>query len=240
MKYDDSKYYLSDREGLAAALATMKHCEVYAKVPLDVEGLDDDILLQYFNADENDAIIKEVEKIIQTATVNTVYSKNYIPAKRKEDFARSAVKQQMEILQVGRLNYQEQTGKRHGKAVAAELKENKMAKRISMIDLGVKRGVRIGVKTGISAGLGALVSAFFGTPVAVPAYVIYGIITVIPDKVKKPIVEVAKKVVDEVVIQVRQMADNLVEKGVEIGQKVGGFIKKTGKKIKGFFKKIFN
>ena len=76
-------YYLSKREGLALAMEQLLHYNVWATVSLDESVFEEEALLDYFEADFDDPINAETEKVIAVAVVNTVYEKK-LYSRRKQ------------------------------------------------------------------------------------------------------------------------------------------------------------
>lgn len=225
-------YLLSEREGLTVAMKQLKHFNVWAICSLDESQYEEDLLIKYFDADFESPINAEVEKIISTATVATIYEKNYIPNKWKRSIALKAAREQVEVLRVGKITYHKEVKGMPEREAQARSRENKMLQRAATIDTAVKFGCRKAAKTGISYGIGALVSTIVGAPVAIPAIAAYAVIPLVPKKVRDKVVDGASKVVDTVVKKARNTADQLASKGVEVAQKAKTTIEEVASNIK--------
>lgn len=228
-------FLLSEREGLALALEQLHHYNVWSATSLNESVYEEEALLKYLDADFDDPIEQDFENTIAAAVVNTVYSKNYIPQKHKKEFAKKCTRQYLDSLEIAKITYWEAVkGMSHREALA-RAKENKMVKRISVVDNTVKWGVRKVAKAGISYGVGALITALAPT-VALPAWLIglgtYTIISLLPDKVKKPVRKFVTETVDTVVMTAKNIAGGLAKRAVDVGQKALNTIEKIGRGAK--------
>lgn len=225
-------YFLSEREGLAVAMKQLRHFNIFALTRFDDSQYDEELLLKYFDADFESPINAQMEKIISAAVVSTVYEKDYIPNNWKRRVAEKAVREQVEALRSAKITYHKEVNEMSEREAQARLKENKIVQRVTVVDSIVKSGCRVAARTGISFGIGALVALITGGPVAIPAIVAYGVVSIIPKKVKDKVVEGCKKGVDTAVEVVRNTADSLAQKGVEVAQKAKTVIKEVASEVK--------
>ena len=225
-------YLLSEREGLAVALKQLKHFNVWAVCSLDESQYEEELMLKYFDADFESPVNAEVEKIISTAVVSTIYEKNYIPKKWKRNIAQKAAREQVEALRGAKITFHKEVKGMSEREAQARLRENKIIQRATTVDSAVKFGCRKAAKAGISYGIGALVSTIVGAPVAIPAIAAYAVISLIPKKVKDKVVDGARSMVDTVVKKTRNTADRLISKGVEVAQKAKTAVEKVASNVK--------
>lgn len=225
-------YFLSEREGLAVAMKQLKHFNVWSICSLDENQYEEDLMLKYFDTDFESPVNAQVEKIISAAAISTVYEKNYIPNRWKRRIAEKAVREQVEALRSAKITYHKEVKGMSEREAQARLRENKIVQRVATVDRTVKIGCRVAAKTGISFGVGALVASIIGAPVAIPAIITYGVISIAPKKVKETVVNGAKKVVDTVVEKTRNVSDRLISKGVEVAQKAKTVVEKVAFNVK--------
>ena len=216
-------YLLSEREGLAATLEQLQHFNTWAS-PLPNElTYDEEYLLQFFDAPLGDSIEGDVYNAVSAAIYVTVYSKNYIPKALKEPMAQRISRNYIANLENAKISYYEAVKGMPQREATARRKQNKMIKRVSILDNTVSWGLRQAAKAGISWGITALVTALAPT-IAIPAAVIglgsFLIISLIPEKVKKPVREFATKAIDTVVESVKTTAGFLLDRGVSVAKKV--------------------
>lgn len=228
-------YLLSEREGLALAMEQLLHYNVWSATSLNKSAYEEEALLKYLDADFESPEEQEYENIICTAVNRTVYSKNYIPNEIKKKFSKKSQRQHLDNLRKAKLTYCEAVKGMSHREAQARAKENKMAKRISIVDGMVKWGIRKGSKVGISAGIGWLVIALSST-ITVPAWLIglgtYTIISILPDKVKKPVRKLVTNAVDTAVMTAKNIAGGLAKRAVDVGQKALNTIEKIGQGAK--------
>ena len=234
-------YLLSEREGLALALEQLHHYNVWVATSLDEAIYEEESLLKYLEADFGDPIETDYENIISAAVTRTVYSKNYISQKHKKEFSKKCQRQHLDNLRLAKLSYCEAVkGMSHREALA-RAKENKMAKRIAIVDNTVKWGVRRGTKAGVSFGVGALVTALAPT-IVIPSWLIglgtYTIISILPDKVKQPVRKFVANAVDTVAMTAKNIAGNLAKKAVSVGQKAINTMEKIGQGAKQLWEEV--
>lgn len=228
-------YLLSEREGLALAMEQLLHYNVWSATSLNKSDFEDESLLKYFEADFGSPEEQEYENIICAAVNRTVYSKNYIPHAKKKEFSKKCQRQHLDNLRMAKLTYCEAVKGMSRREAQARAKENKMAKRVSIVDNTVKWGIRKGAKVSLSAGAGWLVSAL-ASSVTAPAWLIglgtYTVITLLPDKVKKPVRKFVSNAVDTVAQTSKNIASGLATRAVEVGQKAVSTIEKIGRGAK--------
>jgi len=228
-------YFLSEREGLALALEQLLHYNVWSATSLNKSDFEDESLLKYFEADFGSPEEQEYENIICAAVNRTVYSKNYIPQEAKKEFSKKCQRQHLDNLRMAKLTYCEAVKGMSRREAQARAKENKMAKRVSIVDGTVKWGIRKGAKAGASAGVGLLVTALAPT-VTVPAGLIsigtYTIISLLPSKVKEPVRKFVTNTVDTVALTAKNIAGDLAKHAVNVGQKALNTIEKIGQGAK--------
>lgn len=228
-------FLLSKREGLALAMKQLLHYNVWTAIRLDESFFEEKALLKYFEADFDDPIEEEYENIIAAAITRTVYEKDYIHKVLKKVFAKKSVRQQLDSLRAAKITYQEEVKGISQREAFNLRKENQMVKRMAIIDNAVKCGVRGGTKVGISAAIGWLVTVL-APEVTIPAWIIggcaYAIISILPDKIKVPILKMAKKSVDTIIAKTKNLADDLSKRAVVIAQKAENFIKKISDRVK--------
>ena len=231
-------YYLSKREGLALAIEQLLHYNVWATVSLDESVFEEEALLDYFEADFDDPINAETEKVIAAAVVNTVYEKNYIPEENKREFAQKVVRQHIDNLRAAKITYHEEVKGMSRREAQARREELKMVSRMAVVDNTVKWGVRRAAKAGLSYGIAALVTALI-PEIAIPAWILsfatYGIISMLPEKVKKPIRKGVTKAVDTVTMAAKNIADELATRAVNVAEKAKTVIEKASNTAKQFW-----
>jgi hypothetical protein len=191
--------------------------------------------LKYFEAGFEEPINKEVESVIATAIINTVYEKNYIPAEFKKELAQRATRQQLDNLRNAKITYHELTKDMPSREAQKRREENKMVSRMAFVDNTVKWGVRKTAKAGIAYGIGHLATAIV-PQVAIPAWIIgtvaYGVIYILPGKIKMPIRKGVEKIVDTTIKTVKNIANDLAKAAVDIGKTALNTLDKIGKSIK--------
>lgn len=228
-------YLLSEREGLALAMEQLLHYNVWSVTSLNESVYEEETLLKYLDTDFGDLIEQEYENIICAAVNRTVYSKNYIPQGAKKEFSKKCQRQHLDNLRMAKITYCEAVKGMSRREALARAKENKMAKRVSIVDSTVKWGIRKGSKVGISAGVGWLVTALAPT-ITIPAWLIglgtYTIISLLPDKVKKPVRKHVTNTVDTVAMTAKNIAGGLAKRAVNVGQKALSTIEKIGQGAK--------
>ena len=222
-------YLLSEREGLALSMEQLLHYNVWSATSLNESVYEEEALLKYLEADFGAPVEQEYENIICAAVNKTVYSKNYIPQEKKKEFSKKCQRQHLDNLRMAKITYWESVKGMSRREAQARAKENKMAKRVSIVDGTVKWGIRKGAKVGASAGVGLLVTALAPT-VTVPAWLIslgtYTIISLIPNNVKEPVRKFVTNAVDTVATTAKNIAGELAKRAVNIGQKAINTIEK--------------
>lgn len=228
-------FLFSKREGLALAMKQLLHYNVWTAICLDESFFEEKALLKYFEADFDDPIEEEYENIIAAAITRTVYEKDYIPKVLKKVFAKKSVRQQLDSLRAAKITYQEEVKGISQREAFNLRRENQMVRRIAIIDNTVKCGIRGGTKAGISAAIGWLVTVL-APEVTIPAWIIggcaYAIISILPDKIKEPILKKAKQSVDTIIVKAKHMADLLSKRAVAIAQSAKKSLEKLGERAK--------
>lgn len=223
-------FLLSKREGLALAMEQLLHYNVWSVTSLNKSDYEEESLLKYFEADFDSPIEEKYEKIIAAAVTKTIYEKNYIPAKSKNELAKRSVRQHLESLRAAKFKYWEEVKGMPRREALTRAKENKMVKRVTIVDRTVKWGIRKGVKVGTSAAVGYLVTAL-APGIAIPAWLIglgtYAVISLLPDKIKNPIRKGVAKAVDSVVETARNIAGELADRAVVVAQKAKQTVEKV-------------
>ena len=222
-------YFLSKREGLSVAMEQLLHYNVWTLVSLDESVYEEDTLLNYFDADFEAPINVEVEKVIAAAVHRTVYEKKYIPENSKKEFARKLALRHVENLRAAKITYHKEVKGMSEREAKTRLKENKMLSRMSYVDNTVKWGTRRAIRKGATYSVGALVAAL-APEVVIPGWIIgvvtYGIISILPDKVKIPIRKAVSKGVDTIAKAAKNIADELADRAVAVAKKVQAVIEK--------------
>lgn len=228
-------YLLSEREGLALAMEQLLHYNVWSATSLNKSDFEDESLLKYFEADFGSPEEHEYENIICAAVNRTVYSKNYIPHAKKKEFSKKCQRQHLDNLRMAKLTYCEAVKGMSRREAQARLKENKMAKRISIVDGTIKWGIRKGAKSGVAAGVVGLITALV-PEITVPAWLVglgtYTTISILPDKIKKPVRKFVSQAVDAVAVTAKNIAGDLAERAVGVAQKAVTTIEKIGQGAK--------
>lgn len=224
-------YYLSEREGLAAALKQMRHYNVYAHCMIDLSQFEEELLLQCFKADFDSPIHKDFEKLLAAAAVRTVMGKSYIPQKWKEKIAKKAARQQIESYREAVITYKEATGEVSSREAQERRRENQFIDRVGKLDSAARVGIKKAAKEGVVYGLKKLIefiedSTITGNTVKVIRMVTTTVIELIPQEIKKAIVEKLKDITDRTVMIVRTFADRLAERCVSVAQKVKDWLVK--------------
>lgn len=223
-------YLLSEREGLALAMEQLLHYNVWTPITLDESIFEEEALLKYLNADFGSQEELELENIICAAVNRTVYSKNYIPQTIKKELSKKCQRLNLDSLRLIKINYHEQVKGMSRREAQARAKNNKIVKRISIVDGTVKWGIRKGFKVGVSTGVGWLVTALAPT-ITVPAWLIgmgtYIIISLLPDNVKNPVRKFVANTVDSVAMTAKNIASELAKRAVNVGKKAISTIEKT-------------
>lgn len=213
--------YLSEKEGLEAALKQMRHCTAYARAMVDMSQFGEEQLLQCFKADFDSPIHKEFEKILTAATVRTVMEKNYIPQGIKQEFAKKAAREQVEIYREAVITYKEVAEELSSREAQERRRENPFVDRIARLDTSVKYGIPRLARAGVSLGIGALIGVFATTtPIIIPTIVSYGLISLIPKEVKEKVAEKVNDIMERTVRIARTFADFLAERSVKIANNV--------------------
>lgn len=227
-------FLLSKREGLAVAMEQLLHYNVWSAVSLDKSAFEEELLAKYFDSDFNDPINEEVESVIAIAVAKTVYEKDYIPNDSKKELAQKASRQHVESLRSAKLTYHEEVKGMPRREAQKRREENKMVARMARVDNTYKWGVRRAAKAGVSYGIGSLVTALF-PQVAVPVWLLsfasYGLISILPGKIKMPIRKGVTKIVDTVVETTKNVAGDLAKGAVKVGKTVLSTLGKVGKAI---------
>jgi hypothetical protein len=222
-------YFLSEREGLSLALEQLLHYNVWSATSLNESVYEEEALLKYLNADNGDPIKQEYENIICAAVNRAVYSKNYIPQELKKEFSKKCQRQHLDNLRMAIITYREAVKGMSRREAQARAKENKMARRVSIVDSTIKWGIRKSAKAGASAGVGLLVTALAPT-VTIPGWLIglgtYTIISLLPNKVKEPVRKYVTNAVDTVAMTAKNIAGDLAKHAVNIGQKAINTVEK--------------
>lgn len=228
-------YFLSKREGLAVALEQLLHYNVWCGVSLDRSAFEDEALLKYFDANFDDPVNEEMEKVVATAVFKTIAEKNYISQESKKKLAQRVARQQVESFRNAKITYHEMVKGMSRHEAQKRRDENKMISRVARVDNTVKWGVMRAAKAGISYGIGAVVTAL-APAVTIPAWVVaaasYAIISALPEKIKAPVKNGVGKAVDTVVKIVKNVAGELAKSAVDVGNKVIQTVEKIGHSIK--------
>jgi len=232
MKID---FMLSKREGLELAMKQLLHYNVWTTVSLDEPVFEEKALIKYFESDFDNPIEEEYENIIAAAITRTVYEKDYIPKKSKKAFAKKCVRQQLDSLRAAKITYWEEVKGMSQREALNLRKENQMVKRVAVIDNAVKCGIRGASTAIISAVIGGWV-AVLAPEVTIPACIIVGcaraIVSILPDKIKEPILKRVKETLDATIIRAKNLADELSKRAVAIAQRVEKSLEKIGKRVK--------
>lgn len=228
-------YYLSKREGLALAMNQLFHYNVWATFSLDESSYQEDILLKYFDAEFGDTIEQDIENVIIAAVTKTVYEKNYIPEKNKKEFAKKCARQHIDALRLAKTIYYEHVYGMSRLRAQSINQENVMVKRMSIVDNTIKWGIRKGTKVGISFTIGWLIT-LLAPEIVIPMELLgiasYIIISLLPNKIKKPIIEGITIGVDYVWRTAKNLVDDLARATVNVAQKAKVVVAKVGTKIK--------
>lgn len=223
-------YLLNQREGLALAMQQLFHYQTWATITLDNSEFEEESLLEYFEAELDDPKKADYEKVIAAAITRAVYEKEYIPEKSKRDLAIQATRDTMECLEVADIRYHTEVKGMSEREARKRLQNNRMIKRVAYVDNMAKWGVRRVARVGVSFGLGALVTALCPA-VAVPTWVVgiatYTIISVLPEKIRKPIREAATKAIDSVAKTAKNIAQELSQKAVHVAEKAKSIVEKV-------------
>ena len=170
--------------------------------------------------------------------VNTVYEKNYIPEENKREFAQRVARQHVDNLRAAKITYQEEVKGMSRREAQARREELRMVSRMAVVDNTVKWGVRRAAKAGLSYGIAALVTALvpeIAIPVWILSFATYGIISLLPEKVKKPIRKGVTKAVDTVTMAAKNIADELATRAVNVAEKAKTVIEKASNTAKQFW-----
>lgn len=223
-------FLLGKREGLALAMQTLFHYQTWAKISLDKSQFEEETLFEYFDTDFDDPKKMDYEMAIADAVTRTVYEKDYIPQKAKREFALQASRDILECLEIATIEYHKSVKGMSEREAKARLENNRMIKRVATVDNTVKWGIRRASRAGISFGIGALVTALFPA-VTIPAWGIglatYAVISIFPDKIKKPIRGSVAKAVDDVSREARNIAQELSQKAVKVAEKAKIVVEKV-------------
>ena len=214
-------FLLSQREGLALAMKQLYHYQTWATISLEKSEFEESALLEYFDADFDDPKKKDYERVIVAAINRTVYEKNYIPEKTKKDVSLRASRDMLECLEIAAIQYHRDVKGMSEREAQNRLIGNRMIKRVAAVDNAVKWRVRRAARVGISLGIGTLVAALCTT--AVPVWLVslatYGVMSLLPDRIKKPIREGAQKSVDFIARSAKNLAEELSQKAVAVAYK---------------------
>ena len=228
-------FLLSEREGLALALEQLHHYNVWTATSLDESVYEEEALLKYMESPFGDPVEQDFENIVCAAVNRTVYSKNYIPRDLKKEFSKKCQRQHLDNLSLVKNTYWECVKGMPRREAQARLKENKMAKRISIVDGTIKWGIRKGAKSGVAAGVVGLITALV-PEITVPAWLVglgtYTTISILPDKIKKPVRKFVSQAVDAVAVTAKNIAGDLAERAVGVAQKAVTTIENIGQGAK--------
>lgn len=227
-------FFISKREGLAVAMQQLLHYNTWCDISLDNSVYEEEALLKYFDADFDAPINGEIEQVVATAVFNTVFEKNYIPNESKIELAQRSARQHVESLRAAKITYHEEVKGISKKEAQKRREENKMVSRMARVDNTMKWGVRRAAKAGISYGIASLATALC-PQIAVPAWLLafagYGIISILPGKIKLPIRKGVEKIVDTTVETAKNIAGDLAKGAVKVGKTVLSILNKIGKAI---------
>lgn len=221
----NTKYYLTEREGLASSMKQILHANIWSLACLEQSDYEEDVMLDYFNKSFEDPTCIQTENIIAAAVVRTIYSKPYIPQALKPLIAKKAVGQQIDTLFHAKLNYHEQVKGMGKREAVKRAEEHQKVQSVSVVD-GIRRKA-----TNISLGqLTRKIVEYVGDlfDVVVPKPIRRAVGWLIPEKVRKGVQEGAKIVLDEATKAVRGTIDYLGKRGVEIVEKAKPVIEKIG------------
>lgn len=163
---------------------------------------------------------KKAKKMLVAASTEAIISNPAIPKIRKEKMARKNAEEIQLAFDAVKTDFAEISAFEREERIKSNAIANR-AKKLKRVEKSLKRK---GTKMALNAAVTAI-AATVGAPVVVSGGVIYGIVTLIPDKWKKTIKEKATDFVDKAA---RKM-DNLVDKFKET--KVGKKLVEVGKKI---------
>ena len=163
---------------------------------------------------------KKAKKMLVAASTEAIMSNPAIPKIRKEKMVRKNAEEIQLAFDAVKTDFEEISAFDREERIKSNAIANR-AKKLKRVGRAMKRK---GTKMALNAAVTAI-AATVGAPVVVSGGVIYGIVTLIPDKWKKTIKEKATDFVDKAA---RKM-DMLVDKFKET--KVGKKLVEVGKKI---------
>lgn len=223
-------YLLDEREGLALAMQQLYHYQTWAAITLDNSEFEENSLLEYFEAEFDDPTKADYEKVIAAAITRAVYEKEYIPEKAKRELSIQATRDMVECLEIAAIQYHKEVKGMSEREANKRLHNNRMIKRVAIVDNITKWGIRRAARAGVSYGIGALITALF-PEVAIPIWVIglatYAVISILPEKIKKPVREAATKAIDAVARATKNIAHELSQKAVQVAKKAKSVVEKV-------------
>lgn len=220
------EYYLSEREGLVAAMKQLNHANIWSLARLSKSDYDEEILLDYFNKSFNDPTCSKMENFIDAATARAIYEKPYIPEWLKPKLSQRAKQQNRDNIFYAKIYYHTQV-KGMGEREAIKLSEERQKIRtISFVDGISKKATNISL-AGVARELLDLAGDFFDVVVPKPIKRIIG--WLIPQEVRTAAQKGAKKMLDTAMENARNTAEYLGKRAVEVAQKAKPVIENIAK-----------
>lgn len=213
---------------IQAAISTLRQYNQYVLFPVSDTVFENPILFEYFSTPLDAPIEKTVEKIVSVAAAKAVYENPNIPNFNKERSARNTARDVREAMRYAKLEYHAQTkGLSH--------KEYMRRKRNLAI---VKRATKIKIAKGLAKNVSittfaSLIAGPIGGSVALGSRLIWKFL---PEKIKKPILSVAKEVKEKAITIIKTCCNyiqstQIAQKVAKIVEKISPVIQKAGKKI---------
>lgn len=163
---------------------------------------------------------KKAKKMLVAASTEAIKNNSAIPKSRREKMARKNAEEIQQAFDAVKTDFAEITAFEREKRIENNTIANR-AKKLKRVERAMKRK---GTKLAINAAVTTIATAV-GAPVAIPGGVIYGIITLMPEKWKKTIKSKATDFVDKAARKVENLVDKFKEtkvgkKMVEVGKKI--------------------
>lgn len=220
------EYYLSEREGLVAAMKQLNHANVWSLARLDQSDYDEESMLDYFNKSFEDPTCINTENIIAAATARTIYEKPYIPKWLKPKLARKAIRQNLDNIYHAKIYYHTQVKGMGEREAMKRSEERQKIRSVSVVDGIRKKATNISL-AGVARELIDLAGDFIDVVVPKPIKRIIG--WLIPQNVRTAVQKGAKKMLDTTGEAARNAADYLGRRAIEAAQKAQPVIENIAK-----------
>ena len=208
--------YINDNAKLQYALDKLRYYNKFIWFGLPTKTFESPEIIKGLDAPFNSDEEKRAIKMLVTASTETIMSDKGIPQSRKRAMVRKNADELQKTFDLVKYEITPMSKPDREKLE----RDNIIAKRVKMVE----RGKRILKRSATRKTINLVTATLIGTtgPVGIVGGIVYGIITLMPDKVKKKIKEKAIDAIDKGLTTIENIADKVKE--TPIGQKISTVI----------------